>query len=282
MRGPAARRAAALALVVLAGCVPSPQPSSSASATGSAPASTSPASEPARAVGALDADRLEFVPAGGGVQVRDAGADAVRVEVRLEEADWARGIAVELGPPGVAVDVGAGLARVSEHGRLVALVAPPTLTTGGGAVVPVAMALEGRLLVLRPRPAQGLDEEPRLTLWAGLRLVEAVERGESEGGLPSSSVARTAFGHALLEGALGASGARAAFEQEGWAQAVALQPELAERPSLRQQFDCHVLGAPAKRRWNLEADRPDFPGWLDTALLHRCNWTDDDVPSRPS
>lgn len=47
-------------------------------------------------------------------------------------------------------------------------------------------------------------------------------------------------------------------------------------PSIRQQYDCHVVYGRAVwlsgLHWDLEHARANFPGWPSTALDHQCNW----------
>ncbi|BDZ41566.1 hypothetical protein GCM10025865_08650 [Paraoerskovia sediminicola] len=53
-----------------------------------------------------------------------------------------------------------------------------------------------------------------------------------------------------------------------WAAVVAAQPD-ADTPGMRDQLECHALGAPDKATWNLEPWRPDV-GLVEVALA-RCN-----------
>ena len=47
-------------------------------------------------------------------------------------------------------------------------------------------------------------------------------------------------------------------------------------PSIRQQYDCHVVYGRAVwlpgLHWDTEHARANFPGWPSTALDHQCNW----------
>lgn len=117
------------------------------------------------------------------------------------------------------------------------------------------------LVVVDPAPGA------RLTLWAGTSLVDEV-RVSAERGEPRYLVRPSSFGRQAAR-----QGAGDLWRREGWRQAVELAPGLAETESLRQQFDCHVLGAAEKESWNLEAFRPAKADWLVDALRHRCNWS---------
>ena len=84
-------------------------------------------------------------------------------------------------------------------------------------------------------------------------------RGAHEGG---RSLAVDPTPWARLSGMVG--------EATAWAQLVASEPEAGSR-TMRDQFDCHALGATDKATWNLEPWRPDV-GFLATAAA-RCNPT---------
>lgn len=47
-------------------------------------------------------------------------------------------------------------------------------------------------------------------------------------------------------------------------------------PSIRQQYDCHVVYGRAVwlsgLHWDMEHARSNFPGWPGSALSHHCNW----------
>ncbi len=95
-------------------------------------------------------------------------------------------------------------------------------------------------------------------LWLADTAVTSLDWGEREGGR-SLAVTPTAWGR---------SGSQAA-EQMVWA-AVAAQPE-ADTPSMHDQLDCHLLGAPDKATWNLEPWRPQVDSLA--LLASRCNPT---------
>ncbi len=95
-------------------------------------------------------------------------------------------------------------------------------------------------------------------LWLADAAVTSLDWGDREGGL-SLAVTPTAWGR---------SGSQAAGDMV-WA-AVAAQPE-ADNPSMRDQLDCHRLGAPDKATWNLEPWRPEVDSI--TLLASRCNPT---------
>lgn len=60
---------------------------------------------------------------------------------------------------------------------------------------------------------------------------------------------------------------------EAWAKGGAVRVAL-DKPSQRQQFACHALGAIAAGEWNLEKFRPNRTNgdWLSGVASHHCNW----------
>jgi hypothetical protein len=106
---------------------------------------------------------------------------------------------------------------------------------------------------------QGAAAGWTVTTWLGAQGVRSATWGEREGG---RSLAVDPTPWARQSGIVG--------EATAWAQLVASEPE-ADSRTMRDQFDCHALGAPDKATWNLEPWRPDV-GFLATAAA-RCNPT---------
>ncbi|MEK8226150.1 DUF2599 domain-containing protein [Oerskovia sp. M15] len=98
-----------------------------------------------------------------------------------------------------------------------------------------------------------------VTTWLGAQGVRSATWGNREGG---RSLAVDPTPWARQSGLVG--------EETAWAQLVASEPE-ADTATMRDQFDCHALGATDKKTWNLEPWRPDV-GFLATAAA-RCNPT---------
>lgn len=207
----------------------------------------------------------------------DVDGQATVLTLSVPESEGPAIWSLQVQPRFLAAAVDAGIVRFTRDGRLLAVMAPPEVRDNAGDPVPVELVVVERDLRMLVNPGDRRSGQLTLKVWFGLQLIGSVEQG-MEYGLPSYSIARTRFGHEVLGGGFGVAGARRLFEEVGWEQAVAVEPELMSAPSLRQQFDCHVLGAPAKQRWNLESARPDYPNWLTTALQHRCNWGVEDPP----
>lgn len=98
-----------------------------------------------------------------------------------------------------------------------------------------------------------------LTLRFSASAVASATWGEAEGGR-SLAVVPTDW---LRAGSLAA-------QEVGWSQLVARDGEV-DTSTMRNQYDCHALGARTKASWNLEPWRPDV-GVLEV-LAARCNPT---------
>ncbi|MFD6165820.1 DUF2599 domain-containing protein [Oerskovia sp. NPDC060287] len=102
-------------------------------------------------------------------------------------------------------------------------------------------------------------DDVTVTTWLGAQGVRSATWGNREGG---RSLAVDPTPWARQSGLVG--------EETAWAQLVASEPE-ADSSTMRDQFDCHALGATDKKTWNLEPWRPDV-GFLATVAA-RCNPT---------
>ena len=61
---------------------------------------------------------------------------------------------------------------------------------------------------------------------------------------------------------------------EAWGNVGTVRSAL-DKPSQRQQFSCHALGAIFAGTWNLEKFRPNRTNgdWGFGVAVHHCNWT---------
>ncbi|NLE97269.1 MAG: DUF2599 domain-containing protein [Propionibacterium sp.] len=213
-----------------------------------------------------------------GVEAASNDDGSVLFRIAVPAGESATRLELHITPSTVDTVVNGGMAVIaSRTGQKLAGVPLPTALDVDAQPVPVEMRVIDSALVLLVTPEERHSGEVVVELWVGRDMIADVTVGEEQGE-PRYFVTRTAFGHTVLGGGLGTPGARELVEEKGWEQAVAMEPALAELPTLQQQFDCHVLGAPRKESWNLEAFRPDHPEWLVGALEHRCNWTDADLP----
>jgi len=88
--------------------------------------------------------------------------------------------------------------------------------------------------------ASAPPDDVTVTTWLGAQGVRSATWGNREGG---RSLAVDPTPWARQSGLVG--------EETAWAQLVASEPE-ADSSTMRDQFDCHALGATDKKTWNLE------------------------------
>ncbi|MFE4466681.1 DUF2599 domain-containing protein [Oerskovia sp. NPDC056781] len=288
-----------------------PVPSTSEAPEGAAPGDPSPAPSPERATvtQALSADGIELVltvpleaaNAAGGEPVTvtpdEDGSSRVAFVLPPDEAatvtsSGSAPTGTTDGPDAVSTAVPATIDLVSPaDGSLVrnsdgsitvldaagtplgGLSAPEATETSGsagsaGAVVVAPTRAEVHAKARGATPsgtgsatgdAAGTGHGWTVTTWLGAQGVRSATWGDREGG---RSLAVDPTPWARQSGIVG--------EATAWAQLVASEPEAAST-TMRDQFDCHALGATDKKTWNLEPWRPDV-GFLATAAA-RCNPT---------
>ena len=260
----------------------------SASASSQAPSpTTQPSARPTQSktpstvlrmgTATMGADKI-FVEPASGVTVTNDATGAARLALTLSAGSAPTTLELTVAPPDLKLGVSGGVALLqSRDGDQGAAVPLPSVRDDAGKPVATSMVADEDTLRITITPDDEAHGPLTVTLWVGRSVIDRVEVGE-ERGAPRYFVFPTEFGRAMLGDGLASAGTREFFEVEGWAQAVELQPAMASVTSLEQQFDCHVLGAPRKESWNLEAFRPDNPDWLSGAMQHRCNWQEEDLP----
>ncbi|MET4225308.1 DUF2599 domain-containing protein [Oerskovia enterophila] len=140
-----------------------------------------------------------------------------------------------------------------------------TLRAGVVVVAPTRAEVRVKAAGVTPSGTAGTTasappDDVTVTTWLGAQGVRSATWGNREGG---RSLAVDPTPWARQSGLVG--------EETAWAQLVASEPE-ADSSTMRDQFDCHALGATDKKTWNLEPWRPDV-GFLATVAA-RCNPTD--------
>lgn len=73
----------------------------------------------------------------------------------------------------------------------------------------------------------------------------------------------------------------------GWDELVRKQPKSDDKPTIRQQYECHVVYGQAVWaagvHWDLEMVRPNNPDWaLQDPRTHKCNWDTSDGRRLPA
>lgn len=264
-----------VAIVMLVACGPNPgvEPSAESSPSSLSPSpGATPRARNATHIGVVNVRKQGIsVDPGPGVRMHTDESGAVELNLSLADRETEMLVLEVLHPP----------VQVEQQGELVVFAAPDGVVWGvmasprardeAGETVGTRVAVADRQIFISCQPDDDVRLPLQVTVQLGRELIESVQVAE-ERGQPRYIIRRTSFGRAVFGDGLPTASTRALFEGEGWAQAKAMEPRLAGSASLKQQFDCHVLGAAAKETWNLEAFRPANPDWLAGAVQHRCNW----------
>jgi hypothetical protein len=188
-------------------------------------------------------------------------------------------------PPGSKiVAMGKGLALVNGK-RFIGGLAAPWAKDANGRDVPTHYEVAGTTVtqVVEHRAndfAYPIVADP----WLGLNIFSSIAIGdEPQGGLPVVNLNLSTWGWSVYlglsqgGGVLGFAAGQAILSTAGWDEAWgkggAIQQAL-NKPSQRQQSDCHALGALTASDWNLEKFRLNRlnGNWRSGVLVHHCNW----------
>ncbi|SKC67700.1 DUF2599 domain-containing protein [Krasilnikoviella flava] len=254
---------AVLALLTLGACTPSdPTPTAPATPSASPTPTTSSTADTTAGVQVAAGDVT--------LEVTAPGATVDDPRVRTSPGPDATTATVTIGAPPHDTDAASPPAAPR-----VALTSPGTLSPNvdgsvtvlddggaavGGLTVPQGarlVALDGTHLEVRTTASGAERDEVTTTL--GTAAVAGTDWGEREGGR-SLAVEPTDW----------ARGAGQAGVDLVWAELVATDPAV-DVPTMRDQLECHAIGAPDKDTWNLEPWRPDVG--LVATMAARCNPT---------
>ena len=167
-----------------------------------------------------------------------------------------------------------GSVQVLHEGEFAGAVAAPWAYDARGVAVPTRYEVNGEVLT-QVIDHFGKHFQYPITAdpWYSFRYFSSitVDTYKSQ---PRVNLKLTAWGWAIY--ASGAAG-QASINLGGWAEAqtwsAAVRNALS-KPSMKQQFECHALGALAAGTWNLERFRPNrTTTWLRGVGTHHCNWT---------
>lgn len=188
-------------------------------------------------------------------------------------------------PPGSRIlPMGHGLAFFQGN-RFIGGLAAPWAKDGNGTDVPTRFSVNGNTVLQVVSHRAGKFAYPIVAdPWLGLNVFSSVAiGGEPQGGLPVVNLNLSPWGWSVYlglsqgGGVLGFAAGQAIMTTAGWDEAWgkggAIQQAL-NKPSQRQQFDCHALGALTASDWNLEKFRLNRlnGNWRSGVLVHHCNW----------
>jgi len=256
-----ARAALALtALLTLGACTPS-APAGPATATPT-PSPTPAATGDAALRVAVTAGDVALEVTLPGAAIDDPpvhvspGPDASTATVTIDTAVLDEDAAGFAGPPGIALTSRGTLEPHADGSVTVRDDGTPV----GGLSAPRGarlVAVDDTHLEVRGTASTADRDEVATTL--GTAAVAGTDWGDREGGR-SLAVAPTDW----------ARDAGQAGVDLVWAELVAADPEV-DTPTMRDQLECHAIGAPDKATWNLEPWRPDVG--LVATMAARCNPT---------
>jgi len=151
-------------------------------------------------------------------------------------------------------------------------VAPPWAYDATGAAVDTWYEVNGSSLVQHVAHGAG-DAYPVVAdPWLGINLFSWITV-DSYSGQPRVNLLPSPWGASMWGSAGGLVIMNTAGWDEAWTWNGTVQSAL-NKPSQRQQFECHALGSPFAGVWNLEKYRPNRTmHWTYGVAVHHCNWT---------
>ena len=169
--------------------------------------------------------------------------------------------------------------------RLAGAVAPPWARDFAGTPVPTHYEISGSTLTQVVEHRGGQFRYPIVAdPWIGVNLFDSIALGRMQNSQPVVNLDLSGWGWAVYSGlaqggtpmsVLAGQGIlNSAGWDEAWGKGGAIRAAL-DKPSQRQQFACHALGALFAGQWNLEKFRLNRlnGNWGAGVALHHCNWT---------
>ncbi|WP_102157405.1 hypothetical protein [Zhihengliuella halotolerans] len=178
---------------------------------------------------------------------------------------------------------GGSILFLDTEGEMIGAVAPPWAKDANDEYV--ATDYEYRDGVLRQRVF--FDETTTFPVtadpWLGKKIFRkiSVDRYKSH---PRVNLDLSGWGASIYSGlaqgggAAGIAAGQAILRKAGWTEATnyssSVKKALLGKATMKQQFDCHALGAAFAGQWNLERFRPTrTKHWTFGVARHHCNWT---------
>jgi hypothetical protein len=188
-------------------------------------------------------------------------------------------------PSGVTIERAGEALMLVNDGKLVAGLAPAWAVDAAVQSVPTHYEVQGATIT------QVVEHHASYTYpivadpWIGINLFKSitVDKYKSQ---PRVNLDLSDWGWAVYSGlaqgggAVGVALGQAILNDSGWNEAVGKSSTVRsalDKPSQRQQFECHALGALNAGTWNLEKFRPNRTRhWSYGVAVHGCNWTTPD------
>lgn len=185
-------------------------------------------------------------------------------------------------PAGASMQEASGsILIVGVDGELVGGVAPAWATDANGTAVPTRYEVDGTTIT------QVVEHDATHTYpvvadpWLGSNLFGTMSKSTFKT-KPKYTGVLSGWGSAVYSGIAqgggiaGAAAGQAILRDAGWSEWKSRLVGSNPAATLKQQYDCHVLGGYAVWlsgvHWDLEAVRSSNPNWLNNVNGHRCNW----------
>jgi hypothetical protein len=189
--------------------------------------------------------------------------------------------ALQLPPGAVIREAGDALLLVAADGSLVGGVAPAWAKDASGVAVATRYEVNGTTITQVIEHHDGQAYPVVGDPWIGMNLFGTMTKGTYKS-QPKYSGVLSAWGSSVYTGlaqggGIGAAAAgQAILRDAGWTEWKSRLVGSNPAATLKQQYDCHVLGGYAVWlsgvHWDLETSRYSNPNWLNNLSGHRCNW----------
>lgn len=204
---------------------------------------------------------------------------SVQIATVIEDAFAPTEYRYEIGlPRGATVrDDGGLISFWTATGTFLGGVAPAWALDANGDSVPTSFRVEGLSLVQLVDHGATTAYPVVADPWLGINLFQGLSTSSQNGDV-RYNFSRTLWGASVQSGVAQGGGPAAVaagitiLQTAGWDELRTPWPAITNKATLRQQYDCHVVGGFFEGQWNLERFRANFSNWLPTAPSHKCNW----------
>lgn len=163
-------------------------------------------------------------------------------------------------------------------GKFVGGVAPAWARDAAGNELSTSYEVKGNTLTQVIDHSAAVEYPVVADPWLGIKLFQNFSRTKEQGDWRYGAWV-TPLGAVILGGGGGVGGyvaGQAVFRGAGWDEWKAIWSEVSNKPTLQQQYNCHVAasvyGLPFTQDYNLERFRANRDNWVNGIQSHHCNW----------